>query len=105
MSVGADYVELLGLVFYCSVNDKGISTDELSRHLKLPMDKILYTSSPSLTHTHADARAHTHTHTMMMHVGVTYSYILLFYDRDGIRSLEEEGAIYSTIDDSHFKAT
>lgn len=47
------------------VNDKGISTDELSLHLKLPMDKIL----------------------------------------DGIRSLEEEGAIYSTIDESHFKAT
>lgn len=61
MSVGAENVELLGLLFYCSVNDKGISTDELSLHLKLPMDKILYTSSSSLMRTH--------TRTMMMHVG------------------------------------
>lgn len=46
----------------------------------------------------------THTHTDDACWGNLFLYFT-FYDRDGIRSLEEEGAIYSTIDDSHFKAT
>ncbi|XP_059460625.1 replication protein A 32 kDa subunit A isoform X2 [Corylus avellana] len=45
--------------------EKGIHRDELSQHLKLPVDKIMYS----------------------------------------IRALEEEGLIYSTIDEFHYKST
>ncbi|XP_050365114.1 replication protein A 32 kDa subunit A [Argentina anserina] len=46
-------------------NGNGITTQELSQHLKLPMEKIM----------------------------------------DGIRTLEEEGTLYSTIDEFHYKLT
>jgi hypothetical protein len=32
-------------------------------------------------------------------------YIYTLYSRDSIRALEEEGLIYSTIDEFHFKST
>lgn len=81
--------------FYCSESANGTSTEELSQRLKLPMDKILYTSSPSLY-----ACVHTETYDSCE---VAYSCILLFCDRVGIKSLDDEGLVYSTIDDSHFK--
>lgn len=48
MLAAAAYVELLVLVFYCSGKEKGIHRDELSQHLKVPVEKILY--SLSLSH-------------------------------------------------------
>ncbi|KAM1435571.1 hypothetical protein ACFX2I_043502 [Malus domestica] len=39
--LGAGCIETLGLVFYCNGKEKGIHRDELSQHLKVPMEKIL----------------------------------------------------------------
>ncbi|CAN6583522.1 unnamed protein product [Malus baccata var. baccata] len=39
--LGAGCIETLGLVFYCNGKEKGIHRDELSQHLKVPVEKIL----------------------------------------------------------------
>jgi hypothetical protein len=45
-----------------------------------------------------------------MNIYVTHKYIyiyisVVFYSRESIRALEEEGLIYSTIDEFHYKST
>ncbi|KAA8522761.1 hypothetical protein F0562_009077 [Nyssa sinensis] len=82
----------------CLAREKGVHWEELAQQLNIPLEKIMYLSvslSLSLMCT------------CMQKIFLFNFPLYLFwgFDRGSIKSLEEEGLIYSTIDECHYKST
>lgn len=83
----------------CSGNEKGFHVDELAQKLKLPKNKIMYLSLPLFLSVSL---------WLLLSVSLIHdpgNFLFLISGRESIRALEDEGMIYSTIDEFHFKAT
>ena len=82
------------LIFPClSADEKGVHRDFIAQQLRVSVDKLMSLSlSLSLFHTLAFKQKYLNTK-------------FPGFDRLAIQNLVEEGLIYSTTDDFHFKST
>lgn len=84
---------------FCRNSEKGVTVEELARQLHLPIGQVMYVPLATMCSVQAVL------YSGMLQKTNICLFVNVWFCREAIKPLEQEGLLYNTIDERHYKST